>query len=106
MASEGGTPSQLTSAKVEELGDWRSEPLARKGEILKVLAKPCGGAPPTLLRALERHLVRRQISFNCPMDPRTASSAGSARRTRAGRIADDDFLVGRVLLGPRLRAPP
>jgi hypothetical protein len=53
MTSEDPS-SQLTSAKPRGL---RSEPLARKGETLKVLAKRCGGAPPRLLQALERRLV-------------------------------------------------
>ncbi len=33
--SEGDTPSQLIDARIEELGDWRGETLARVRELVK-----------------------------------------------------------------------
>jgi len=35
MQAGGGSPSQLIDARIEELGDWRGETLARVRELIK-----------------------------------------------------------------------
>jgi hypothetical protein len=35
QANEGASPSQLIDARIEELGDWRGETLARVRELIK-----------------------------------------------------------------------